>query len=527
MGLQAVDEADTNSSNPMAFYLKYRPKKITDIDLAEAREVLIKVLESESFPHAILLAGPRGIGKTSAARIIAKSLNCQNKKADQIDPCNHCSSCLAIDKGAFLDVLEIDAASNRGIDDIRQLKEGIGLAPVKGRYKVYIVDEVHMLTNEAFNALLKTLEEPPEKVIFLLCTTNPEKIPQTVLSRCVRINFHKASSREVLRALKRVVKKEGLLVENDQVLTTIAQNVDGSFRDGQKILEELSFGSKEKITVEEAMKIIGRQAMFEPNRLLKAISKNDLSAALREIGRLESGGVDWLSYVRVLLEDLRSLLHGSWGLSDGKKSNFSSDQLILWAETFSGIAWKIKTSVLPVLVVELAVGKIIATQNGEDNLKQNSFPKSKTALSEKIKKGVFKKTANQGGRKSEGGGEKKESIKKKYRSSSTINGRQWKELLGRIKPQNHSLEAFLKTARPVSFEDNRLILEVYYQFHKECLEKEANRRAVEAVAGEVFNCKVSLFCRLGKKPLKSEDQVPAGKPEEDVYGVAKKIFGGD
>jgi DNA polymerase III subunit gamma/tau len=507
----------------MAFYLKYRPRKVADIDLTEAREALTKILGSKSFPQAILLAGPKGIGKTSAARIIAKSLNCQDKKPGQIDPCNRCSSCLAIDKGAFLDVLEVDAASNRGIDDIRQLKEGVNLAPVKGKYKVYIIDEVHMLTNEAFNALLKTLEEPPERVVFLLCTTNPEKIPQTVLSRCVRINFHKASEKEVLRALKRVVKKENLLVENDQVLLTIAQNVDGSFRDGQKILEELSFGRKGKITVENAIKAVGRQAALEPSRLLRAISQNDLAAAIEEVGRLESSGVDWPFYLKTLLEKIRGFLHYSWGLPDGEESDFSSvdKQLIFWAETFSGIIGKIKTSDLPVLIVELAVRKIITDSGGGKMDLKNQEPllrsKPKVTTSKKSKKEVV----NQ-----KGSGEGKKNIAK-GKSLSIISRQQWSELLEKVKPRNHSLEAFLKAARPVSFENNRLILEVYYQFHKECLEKEANRRAVEAVAEEILNCKVDLFFRLGKKSSKPVKQEMNGEQGGDSYRLAKKIFGGE
>lgn len=506
----------------MAFYLKYRPRKVADIDLTEARETLTRILGSKPFPQAILLAGPRGIGKTSAARIIAKSLNCQDKKPGQIDPCNRCSSCLAIDKGAFLDVLEIDAASNRGIDDIRQLKEGVNLAPVRGKYKVYIIDEVHMLTNEAFNALLKTLEEPPQNVVFLLCTTNPEKIPQTVLSRCVRVNFHKASEKEVLRALKRVVKKENLPIENDQVLLTIAQNVDGSFRDGQKVLEELSFGHKGEITVDEAIKAVGRQAALEPSRLLRAISGGDLAAALEEVGRLENNGVDWPFYLKALLEEIRGFLHYSWGLPDGKEGDFPSDEpLIFWAETFSGIVGKVKTSALPVLVVELAVRKIISASrerkrdSGERKLSPESNSGAAT-LKEQEKKEVS--------------GQKEAGNKKKASDSQpllTISQQQWGELLERIKPRNHSLEAFLKAARPVSFEDNRLILEVYYRFHKECLEKEVNRRVIEAVAAEILNCKVNLFFRLGEKPPKSAGQGPDEGQGEDSYRLAEKIFGGE
>ncbi|MDD3679447.1 MAG: DNA polymerase III subunit gamma/tau [Candidatus Shapirobacteria bacterium] len=521
----------------MAFYLKYRPKRIADIDLAEAREVLTKALGSNSFPHAVLLAGPKGIGKTSAARIIAKRLNCLSKKIGQVDPCNHCSSCLAIDRGAFLDVLEIDAASNRGIDDIRQLKEGVGLAPVKGRQKIYIIDEVHMLTSEAFNALLKTLEEPPEKVVFLLCTTNPEKIPQTVLSRCLRINFHKASHEEVLRSLKRVVENENLIIENDQVLTIIAQNVDGSFRDGQKILEELSF-SKNKITVEDASNIVGRQVTLEPSRLLDLLSKNNLSLALEEISFLEESGVDWLLYIKILLDNLRNLLHGVWGLADGQKSGFSQDQLIWWAEIFSQTAEKIKNSPLPVLTMELAIGQLINTgernSNSDKEVEEEKKVPKRKGQSSNLKKINQRSTVKKLKIKDERDEDSSIFNKKKAQKSENnqvLTEEQWQILLKKVRPQNHSLEAFLKAAYPISLEDNRLTLGVYYQFHKECLEKEVNRRIIEKVAGEILNFKVSLFYRLSKKPSKETrknfNKSPVDSADNNLYSVAKEIFGGD
>ena len=498
----------------MAFYLKYRPKKVAEIDLTEAREALGRILLSSSFPHALLLAGPRGIGKTSVARIIAKSLNCENKKSGQIDPCNRCSACLAIDGGAFLDVLEIDAASNRGIDDIRQLKEGVFLAPVKGKTKIYIIDEVHMLTNEAFNALLKTLEEPPSRVVFILCTTNPEKIPQTVLSRCLRVNFHKASEQEVLRSLKRVVKKEKLRLESDQVLKIIAQNVDGSFRDGQKILEELSF-AKETITVKLAKKVIGDQSLFWSDRILSFIDGGDLSSALEEVARLDDSGVDWPSYLKGLLGFLRRFLHGVWGLSDGQESSFSIRQLVAWVEIFSRAANKAKKADLPVLVVELAMAQAVGVDRespGRQQLVENK--KEKIKKPEKKKKTTLK-----------GKGDIKNSQK-------IISEEQWRVLLKKIKPKNHSLEAFLKAAYPVSFKNNRLTLGVYYQFHKECLEKEVNRQIVETVASEILDCPVSLFYRLvEKRPSalggKKTDPVFSGSDDDHIYDVAKKIFGGD
>src|SRR3990167_7835570 len=181
----------------MVFYLKYRPQKASELDSEEVRKKLSSVLSSKRpFAHAFLFTGPKGLGKTSAARIVARVVNCTNRKPGEIEPCNRCLQCKSIIEGTNLDVLEIDAASNRGIDEIRDLREKIRLSPVSATKKVYIVDEVHMLTTEAFNALLKTLEEPPGHVVFILCTTEIHKVPGTIISRCLRIQFKKATEEE-------------------------------------------------------------------------------------------------------------------------------------------------------------------------------------------------------------------------------------------------------------------------------------------------------------------------------------------
>lgn len=201
----------------MVLYRKYRPQKLADLDSEKIRERLTRVLSASYFPHAFLFSGPKGTGKTSAARIVAKALNCeknkkqrtknkeqktknkeQRTKNSEVEPCNSCESCISITEGRNLDILEIDAASNRGIEEIRDLREKIKLAPVSAKYKVYIIDEVHMLTNEAFNALLKTLEEPPGHAVFILATTEPDKLLPTIISRCIRLNFHKAVKDEII-----------------------------------------------------------------------------------------------------------------------------------------------------------------------------------------------------------------------------------------------------------------------------------------------------------------------------------------
>src|SRR3990172_7009591 len=203
----------------MVFYRTYRPQKISELDSQSVRESLFALFaKGFDVPHAFLFSGPKGLGKTSAARIVAKVINCEKheklKKGKlteaEIEPDNKCWQCTSITAGTNFDILEIDGASNRGIDEIRDLKEKINLLPAKAFRKVYIIDEVHMLTTEAFNALLKTLEEPPSHAVFILCTTEPQKVPSTIASRCFRVNFTKATEEELVRSMQRIVKGEGI-----------------------------------------------------------------------------------------------------------------------------------------------------------------------------------------------------------------------------------------------------------------------------------------------------------------------------
>jgi DNA polymerase-3 subunit gamma/tau len=196
------------------YYRKYRSQTIAEIDNSEIRETLGKSLLENKFSQAYLLVGTRGSGKTSMARLIAKVVNCTGRKLGE-EPCNKCESCVAITDGRSLDVVEIDAASNTGVDDIRDLREKVKLAPVQGKFKIYIIDEVHMLSTSAFNALLKTLEEPPEHVIFVLATTDPQKLPETIVSRCLVYDFKTASKEELVRSLSRVVAGEKIKVDNN------------------------------------------------------------------------------------------------------------------------------------------------------------------------------------------------------------------------------------------------------------------------------------------------------------------------
>lgn len=284
------------------FYRKYRPQTIANFDNQKIKETLGKALLSNNFSHAYLFIGPRGTGKTSMARILAKTVNCKNRKRGE-EPCNKCDSCKAITTGNCLDVMEIDAASNTGVDDIRSLREKVGLAPTSCLYKVYIIDEVHMLSTSAFNAILKTLEEPPAHVIFVLATTDFQKIPETVSSRCLVYDFGKVTEAEIVGSLARVVAGEKLTVAKD-VLAVVAAQSSGSFRDAQKLLEQLSQQSA-KLTLARLGGLNTHKIDEVSRELLELVASRKKTGALKLV---EENSDKIKDLINSLISQLRNVL---------------------------------------------------------------------------------------------------------------------------------------------------------------------------------------------------------------------------
>jgi DNA polymerase-3 subunit gamma/tau len=299
----------------MTLYRKYRPQKLEELDLLNVKKRLLNLLISKSIPHALLFAGPKGTGKTSAARIVAKIINCQKRdltkrlnplKAEykDIDPCDICDSCREIIAGGSMDVLEIDAASNRGIEEIRELREKIRLAPISSRFKVYIIDEVHMLTKEAFNAFLKTLEEPPAHAIFIMATTEPEKMISTILSRCTVISFTKATVSEIVSSLQRVTAGEKVKID-DEMLEYIAGLADGSFRDATKILEQVI---TENISdIEKLSKLMGFYTV-NAEKFLHLMLDKKAKEMIADIVKMSKEGSDFRYFVSQILFLLHDVL---------------------------------------------------------------------------------------------------------------------------------------------------------------------------------------------------------------------------
>ncbi|OMH40158.1 DNA polymerase III subunit gamma/tau [Desulfurobacterium indicum] len=283
----------------LAIPRKYRPSKFSDVVGQEhVTETIKNAIKTGKLAHAYIFAGPRGVGKTTTARIIAKALNCENPQDGE--PCNSCSICEAINKGAFPDVIEIDAASNRGIDQIRELRETVFYSPSRGKYKVYIIDEFHMLTKEAFNALLKTLEEPPEHVVFILATTELDKIPATILSRCQRFLFKKVPERRIIETLADICDKENVNFET-KALKLVAVASEGCLRDAESLLDQLIALSSGNITTEIASRFLGVLGSNILQELLQKGIEGDRKRLKESLNQLESTGYNPSTITRQLL----------------------------------------------------------------------------------------------------------------------------------------------------------------------------------------------------------------------------------
>ena len=513
----------------MTFYLKYRPQKILELDLVRVRKTLTRMLSSELIPHAFLFSGPRGAGKTSAARIVAKVLNCEQVgTSERVEPCNKCDQCVAITNGSSLDVLEIDAASNRGVDDIRALREGVKLSPSSARKKVYIIDEAHMLTTEASNALLKTLEEPPSHVVFILATTNSGKLLDTIRSRCTNVVFPKATQEEVVLSLEKAVKGEKLKVEKG-VLEAIAKTVDGSFREAHKILEQVSLG-REKVNLEDLESVQSTQV--EP--LLEHLKKKDAAGALKEVDAQVSSGVDPKLYAVSIVSALRQILlaeyvPGTQGetLRSWRVQDFGGVENVKEAiELFSKAAVDVSASPIAQLPIELAV---VGWCNGGTDHSSSHLRVSAKGGTSTLDSAERARTAK-GDKEREKESPKVDSLPRKEVKSEQVESEEleqkWKIVMREVKPKNHSIEALLRATRPKAYDGKTLTLEVFYNFHKERIEKDPCRSLVEEICEKVLGAPVTLSCLLSSQKQRARDLVNITElVEDDIVRAAEDIFG--
>lgn len=483
----------------MTLYLKYRSQTIDELDLKSVRDSLTRLVKSGNIPHAFLFSGPKGTGKTSAARILAKIVNCEHLSTKG-EPCNKCASCISITNGSNIDVIELDAASNRGIDDIRSLKEGISLSPASAKKKIYIIDEAHMLTLEAANAFLKTLEEPPDHVIFILATTNPEKLPETVISRLTRIDFTKASDEDITRQLNRVAKGEKIHIEPNAI-KKIAKLADGSFRDAVKIFEGLSLVTKD-IKAKDIVENTNSVSSF-----FKTLSTFDTKENLEFIENLVRNGVSIKNFTDDLIEEIHKSILAKNAIGEDPLSDFSLGDLI----DLVNLITDSKKIISPIheLPLELAIIKFLSESKSTPSVALTEAPPSETkSKNPPIKTGMTK----------------------------TLDSSLWQKLLQTVREKNVSMEALLRAAEPLNFDGKVLTLGVYYRFHKEHLEDVKNTKILEEFCKETFETdSVKVVYELvdkprsvnerGKPATEEVDKLLNTKIDKDIIDAAKEIFG--
>lgn len=512
----------------MTLYRKYRPQKFSEV---EGQEYITETLKNElalgKVSHAYIFSGPRGTGKTTVARLLAKAVNCQNKTAQEkrqgkVEPCNRCLSCKEIIAGKSLDLIEIDAASNRGIDEIRALRENVRFAPSKSAYKVFIIDEVHMLTREAFNALLKTLEEPPARTLFILATTGVHEVPPTILSRCERFDFRKLNPDQIERRLTKILKQEKRSLD-PKILNLIATKADGALRDAESTLGQILTWRKKEIKLERVADFLGTVDWSLIFNFLHLLIKKEGGDALRLLNQVVAQGYDLKNFGNRLIDSLRTMMLAkinpefvSLGVNLAEEQkrellgltpNVSLKNLAHLTRLFVEAKNHLERYPIPQLPLELAVvdwcneGETVKILNEEQEKAvsgskpgpQKEIPSSSSPLSSSLPSPPL--------------------------TSPSFNLEQvlekWQEVIAAVQPLNYSLCAFLKLCRPVAFKNGSLVLGFPRDFHKNIVAQSQNKQIVERALDSVLGGRWRIQCE------KAED-----KPQNHLTREVLEVFGG-
>ncbi len=551
-----------------ALYRRWRSQTFDEIIAQEhVTRTLQNALRAERVAHAYLFTGPRGTGKTSTARILAKAVNCLAEPAQR--PCNACARCRAVSEGRDLDLIEIDAASNRGIDEIRELRDKVAFVPNEGRFKVYVVDEVHMLTTEAFNALLKTLEEPPPHAIFVLATTEPQRIPATILSRCQRFDFRRVPLADLCGKLQRICEAEGIRAQ-PAVLEAIGRRAGGSFRDAESLLDQLAAYGDAEITLERVQELLGGVSAEAVADLVDAWLAADLGAGLRLINSLVDGGTDARQLHQETVEYLRSLMLLLAGGADRpagaspeaaermrrQLAGLSIGRLLDGLRTFSQVE-AARGDVRPQMPLELAFAQAVVgagsarpqsqdapTVAGPSRLQSQSAPAGvRSARSQPqgasagagsrgptsphsaapVTSGAQRRAAPAERPPEEpiGAGSPRPEPPAAEGSPDPARAGEpslaavtacWPQVLAALHEKNKTLEALLRSGRPVDAGGGRVVLAMEGSFHRDRVMEEKSRRLLEELLQGLLGTACHIECIVGKgRPPARQAQAQAAE----------------
>ena len=515
----------------IALYRRYRPKDFSEVI---GQDNIVKILKNqiitEKVAHAYLFSGTRGTGKTSAAKIFAKAVNCEKNELG--DPCHVCESCKTIENNNVMDIIEIDAASNRGVDEIRELRERVKYPPTVGRYKVYIIDEVHMLTTEAFNALLKTLEEPPKHIIFILATTEPNKLPTTILSRCQRFHFKRLDLKDIFSRMDYICKEINVHIE-DKTLRLIAKNADGAMRDALSILEQcLSISDGSTVDYESVRELLGISGEHLVHILVKDIIQKDIHDALATLEEAYRNGKEIGQLANQMLACLRDILiikvtNSTDNLIEASEENVDTlkqlagqveeQSLSYYIESLSDMENKIKYSTLPKVLMEVLLIRLCSTSvypkeitsstvigNRETVVNKKAEPK----IDEQIESKRYSELEPAQNNKKQ-----KEKVREEADSPKTIFD--FKTLCNVIKKDKPLLGIALQMGKCKEFSSEKVELSFSKEdnFHYENVDK--NKKYIEEQIQKRFNTDCRINCIM-------EEEVG-----DDFLNRTKEVFGED
>jgi DNA polymerase-3 subunit gamma/tau len=540
-----------------AYYRKWRPQGWDEVI---GQEHVVRTLRSAvgqgNIAHAYLFSGPRGTGKTTTARIIAKAANCLSEDLS-LRPCNSCANCVAVNEGRFLDLIEIDAASNTSVDDVRDLREKINYSPSVGRFKVYIIDEVHMLSNAAFNALLKTLEEPPAHAIFVLATTEVHKIPATVLSRCQRHEFRRIPLNFIQALLKEIAEKEGLQVE-PAALTAIARQATGSMRDAVSLLDQLASTGAE-VSLELTRQVLGTAASLSVFELMDALLKDDTGGCIQIINRALDAGSDPRQYARQVVDSLRAVLLVKLSSADQIEATkeeldklnelakrFSPQKLLAAIRAFDHAAQHASIGWQPGLQLELAALRSIDSEEeksgGENDAKPTQNTPVKTAFSQKP---ASKHTVEQPSVHPAQQAPQKTAIEKPEQPSQATDEKHadaaeptpadgdgslgnlkshWNEIRSAAKEISPETAALLNSCKSFDMKKGRLVLGFSGQVLRDKMETGQNLENARKAIKKVTGAEVQIDCRVAGR---DESTVPddVDIDHDGMVGAALRLGG--
>lgn len=534
-----------------ALYRRFRPKSFDDVI---GQEHLTKTLKNQiltdNIAHAYLFCGIRGTGKTSTAKIFARAINCIDSHDG--NPCNKCEICESILNETNMDVIEMDAASNNSVDDIRELRDKVKFLPVRSKYKVYIIDEVHMLSKGAFNALLKTLEEPPEHLVFILATTEPHKIPATILSRCQRFDLKRISTEDMVNAMKSICEEIGVNAD-DKALRLIAGNSEGAMRDALSILDRCITFNQEAIDYDTVINLLGTVNFETVVKIADSLIQKDITKALSYTDEVLSNGKDLLLFIEEVITYFRNLLIYKTTKSkehlikisddvlpelEKHADSMSVEEIVYYIEKLSETGGDCKRSINPRILLETRLIKLMDKENSENTAllekrieqlehliksggvlarTNNEAKHSETGATKHIQE--TKKASNQSVRRKLGSDEEEQALKKLKAG--------WSSVLDIIRNESRPLHAVVRESKIADFKNNTAIVEYdkNFTFHLNKSNEPKNKAKVKEAISKILDADVNVEFRL--KNDGSVENNDNSTNMDDIYNDMKDIFGED